>query len=120
MEKCENQQRSKINKAFEKIFRFDDTNPSYCFNWLEQTEALVNKHQGRIYREELLLNCGTCPRPSTHCHKELLTNTSKMQYYKTIPTSEQCHSDQMPIINYIRSLMRHCKLTTRGMHPSLT
>ena len=59
MEKCENQQRSRINKAFEKIPRFDGTNPSYCFNWLEQTEALVNEHHGRIYREELLLNCGT-------------------------------------------------------------
>ena len=54
MEKCKNQQRSRINKAFEKIPRFDGTNPSYCFNWLEQTEALVNEHQGRIYREELL------------------------------------------------------------------
>ena len=59
MEKCKNQQRIRINKAFEKIPRFDGTNPSYCFDWLEQTEALVNKHQGRIYREELLLNCGT-------------------------------------------------------------
>ena len=56
MEKCKNQQRSRINKAFEKIPRFDGTNPSYCFDWLEQTEALVNEHQGRIYREELLLN----------------------------------------------------------------
>ena len=59
MEKHKNQQRSRINKAFEKIPRFDGTNPSYCFDWLEQTEALVNEHQGRIYREELLLNCGT-------------------------------------------------------------
>ena len=53
MEKCKNQQRSRINKAFEKIPRFNGTNPSYCFDWLEQTEALVNEHQGRIYREEL-------------------------------------------------------------------
>ena len=64
--KCENQQRSQINKAFEKIPRFDGTNPSYCFNWLEQTEALVNKHQGRIYREELLLNCGTSMSKTIH------------------------------------------------------
>ena len=59
VEKHENQQRSRINKAFKKIPRFDGTNLSYCFNWLGQTEALVNEHQGRIYREELLLNCGT-------------------------------------------------------------
>ena len=57
VEKCESQQRSRINKAFKKIPRFDGTNPSYCFDWLEQTEALVNEHHGQIYREELLLNC---------------------------------------------------------------
>ena len=49
MEKRENQQRSRINKAFEKIPRFDGTNPSYCFDWLEQTEALVHEHHRRIY-----------------------------------------------------------------------
>ena len=66
VEKCKNQQRSRINKAFEKIPRFDGTNPSYCFDWLEQTEALVNEHQGRIYREELLLNCGTSMSKTIH------------------------------------------------------
>ena len=34
VEKCKNQQRSRINKAFEKIPGFDST-PSYCFDWLE-------------------------------------------------------------------------------------
>ena len=66
MEKCKNQQRSRINKAFKKIPRFDGTNPSYCFNWLEQTEALINEHQGRIYREELLLNYGTSMSKTIH------------------------------------------------------
>ena len=46
LEKCENQQHTHINKAFEKIPRFDGNNPSYCFEWLEQTEAMVNEHQG--------------------------------------------------------------------------
>ena len=32
VEKRENQQRSRINKAFKKIPRFDGTNPSYCFD----------------------------------------------------------------------------------------
>ena len=79
VEKCKNQQRSRINKASEKIPRLDGTNPSYCFDWLEQTEALVNEHQGREKSY-----CSTvepaCPRPSTHCHKELQTSTSKMRY----------------------------------------
>ena len=74
MEKCENQQRSRINKAFEKIPRFDGTNPSYCFDWLEQTEALVNEHHGQIYREELLLNCGTSVSKTIHALPQGATN----------------------------------------------
>ena len=74
MEKHENQQRSRINKAFEKIPRFDGTNPSYCFDWLEQTEALVNEHHGWIYREELLLNCGTSVSKTIHALPQGATN----------------------------------------------
>ena len=76
MEKHENQQRSRINKAFEKIPRFDGTNPSYCFNWLEQTEALVNEHHGWIYREELLLNCGTSVSKTIHALPQGAANQS--------------------------------------------
>ena len=74
MEKHENQQRSRINKAFEKIPRFDGTNPSYCFDWLEQTEALVNEHHGWIYREESLLNCGTSVSKMIHTLPQGATN----------------------------------------------
>ena len=76
MEKHENQQRSRINKAFEKIPRFDGTNPSYCFDWLEQTEALVNEHHGQIYREELLLNCGTSMSKMIHALPQGAANQS--------------------------------------------
>ena len=72
--KCKNQQRSRINKAFEKIPRFDGTNPSYCFDWLEQTKALVNEHQGWIYREELLLNCGISMSRTIHALPQGATN----------------------------------------------
>ena len=74
VEKCENQQRSRINKTFEKIPRFNGTDPRYCFDWLEKTEALVNKHQGRIYREELLLNCGTSMSKTIHALPQGATN----------------------------------------------
>ena len=74
MEKRKNQRRSRIIKAFEKIPRFDGTNPSYCFDWLEQTEALVNEHQGRIYREELLLHCGTSVSKTIHGLPQGATN----------------------------------------------
>ena len=76
MEKHENQQRSRINKAFEKIPRFDGTNPSYCFDWLEQTEALVNEHHGWIYQEELLFNCGTSVSKTIHALPQGATNQS--------------------------------------------
>ena len=76
MEKHENQERSRINKAFKKILRFDGTNPSYCFDWLEQTEVLVNEHHGRIYREELLLNCGTSMSKTIHTLPQGATNQS--------------------------------------------
>ena len=74
LEKQENQQCTWINKAFKKIPRFDGTNPSYCFDWLEQTEALVNKHPGREYREELLLNCGTSVAKTIHALLQEATN----------------------------------------------
>ena len=106
--KMGNQQRSRINKAFKKIPRFDGTNPSYCFDWLEQTEALVNEHHGRIYREELLLNCGTS-------HKELQIKSSRMQCWGTTQISGLYHRDQMHISNCTRSQMKLCRVTIPGM-----
>ena len=41
---------------------------------MEQTEALVNEHQGRIYREELLLNCGTSISKTIHALPQGATN----------------------------------------------
>ena len=41
---------------------------------MEQTEALVNKHQGRVYREELLLNCGTSVAKIIHALPQEATN----------------------------------------------
>ena len=76
VEKCENQQGSRINKAFKKIPRFDGINPSYCFDWLEQTEALVNEHHKWIYREELLLNCGTSVSKTIHALPQGAANQS--------------------------------------------
>ena len=59
LEKQENQQCTRINKAVEKIPRVEGTNPSYCFDWLEQTEALVNEHQEE-YTEK---NCYSTVEP---------------------------------------------------------
>ena len=72
--KHENQQQNHKNKAFEKIPRLNGTNPSHCFDWLEQKEALVNEHQGRVYREELLLNCSTSVSNTIHALPQEATN----------------------------------------------
>ena len=94
LEKKENQQRTHINKAFEKIPTFDGTNPRYCFDWLEQTEALVNEHQGRIYREELLLNCGTSVSETIHALPEGATNQqikdAVLHNHSNLRTVSQC------------------------------
>ena len=95
MEKCKNQQRSRINKAFKKIPRFDGTNPSYCFDWLEQTEALVNEHQGQIYREELLLNCGTSMSKTIHTLPQGATNQNIKEPLKS--------QDRVTMIEHVSS-----------------
>ena len=41
---------------------------------MEQTEALVNEHEGRIYREELLLNCSTSVSKTIHALHQGATN----------------------------------------------
>ena len=56
-EKREANQRACINKVFEKIVRFDGSNPKRCLPWLEQIHAMSN-HYSRDYHEELLLNSG--------------------------------------------------------------
>ena len=94
LEKPENQQCTHINKAFEKIPRFNGTNPSYCFDWLEQTEALVNEHQGRVYREELLLNCGTSVSKTIHALPQGATNQqikdAVLHNHSNLRTVSQC------------------------------
>ena len=80
----------------EKIPRFNGTNPGYCFDWLEQTEALVNKHQGRVYREELLLNCGTSVAKIIHTLPQEATNQqikdAILQNHSNLRTVSQCSS----------------------------
>ena len=94
LEKQENQQCTHINKAIEKISRFDGTNPSYCFDWLEQTEVLVNEHQGRVYREELLLNCSTSVAKTIHTLPQEATNQqikdAILQNHSNLRTVSQC------------------------------
>ena len=66
VEKCKNQQQNCINKAFEKIPRFDGTNPSYCFDWLEQRHWSMNTKEESIEKNCYSTAIPVYPRPSMH------------------------------------------------------
>ena len=61
---------------------------------MEQTEALVNEHQGRVYREELLLNCGTSVSKTIHALLQGATNQqikdAVLQNHSNLRTVSQC------------------------------
>ena len=117
LEKWENQQCTHINKAFEKIPRFNCTNPSYCFDWLEQTEALVNEHQGRVYREELLINCGTSVAKTIHALPQEATNQQiKDAVLQNHSTLELFHNALMHTSSFTRSLMKPYRHITPDTH----
>ena len=63
---------------------------------MEQTEALVNEHQGRVYREELLLNCGTSVSKTIHTLPQGATNQqikdAVLQNYSKLRAVSQCSS----------------------------
>ena len=51
----DNNNRNRINKAFEKINRFDGSNPDQCLPWMEEIFTMACKHR-RNPKEELLYN----------------------------------------------------------------
>ena len=57
-------------------------------------EALVNEHQGRVYREELLLNCGTSVSKTIHALPQGATNQqikdAVLQSHSNLRTVSQC------------------------------
>ena len=61
---------------------------------MEQTEALANEHQGRVYREELLLNCGTSVAKTIHALPQDATNQqikdTVLQNHSNLRTVSQC------------------------------
>ena len=63
---------------------------------MEQTETLVNEHQGRVYREELLLNCGTSVAKTIHVLPQEATNQqikdAILQNHSNLRTVSQCSS----------------------------
>ena len=116
-EKKEIQQCNRVNKSFEKIPRFDGSAPHYCFDWLEQTEALSNRYPDRNYREEC---CSTVvivsPKQSMQYQKEPPTNKSRTQYYAATQTYALCLNDKMLTKTCTKNQMRLFKFTTPDTH----
>ena len=117
LEKRENQQCTHINKAFEKIPRFDGTNPSYALiGWNRQKHWSMNTKEEYTEKSCYSTVVPAYPRPSTHYLKELQSNKLKMQYYETIPTLELFHNAPMCTNSYTRSLMKLYRHTTQDTH----
>ena len=61
---------------------------------MERTEALVSEHNGRIYREELLLNCGTSVSKTIHALHQGATNQqikdAALPNHSNLRTVSQC------------------------------
>ena len=61
---------------------------------MEQTEALVNEHYGRVYREELLLYCSTSVSRTIHAlHQEITNQQIKdtvLHNHSILRTVSQC------------------------------
>ena len=49
--------RNRINKTFEKVNRFDGSNPDQCLPWMEEIFTMAHNHK-RNAREEMLYNSG--------------------------------------------------------------
>ena len=115
-EKKEIQHHNRVNKSFEKIPRFDGTNPG----WLTQVEALVNDNKGRNYREELLFNCGISVTkmiqavPQGASHQEIKDAVLRNHLDLRTP-----HRDPMPTKIYTRSQMKHYRHTIKDTQPTL-
>ena len=54
------------NKAFEKIERFDVSNPEQCLPWLEEMFAMIHNHNSNPGKE-LLFNSGASVQKTLYC-----------------------------------------------------
>ena len=80
---------------------------------MEQTEALVNEHQGRVYREELLLNCGTSVSKTIHALPQGATNQqikdAVLQNHSNLGTVSQHSNVYQQLLEIDNPLSRmHC------------
>ena len=115
--KKEMQQCNRVNKSFEKIPRFDGSAPHYCFDWLEQTEALsIDIQIGTTKKNCCSTAAIVSPKQSMQYRKEPPTSKSRMQCYATTRTYALYLNDQMLTKTCTKNQMRLFKLTTPDTH----
>ena len=73
-----------------------------------------------IYREVLLLNCGTCMSKTIHALPQGATNQNiKDVVLQNHSNLRRCHKDRTHIISCTRSPMKRCRCITQGTPHSL-
>ena len=82
-----------MNKAFEKIERFDGSNPKRCLPWLGEMFSMIENH-GRNHREELLFNSGRSVQKTLYSiGQEATPDQIKdilLRNYSNLKTPSQC------------------------------
>ena len=90
----ETNDRNRINKAFEKINRFDRSNPDQCLPWMEEIFTMARTHK-RNARNELIYNSGGSVQKTLY---SLPSGTSEdeihdlLHNHSNLKTSSQCIS----------------------------
>ena len=87
--------RNRINKAFEKVNRFDGSNPDQCLPWMEKIFAMAHNHK-RNAREELFYNSGGSIQKMLYSLSPETTGDEihdlLLQNHSNLKTSSQCIS----------------------------
>ena len=91
----DNNNRNRINKAFEKVNRFDGSYPDQCLPWMEEIFTMAHNHK-RNAREELLYNSGGSIQKTLYSLSPEATEDEirdlLLQNHSNLKTSSQCIS----------------------------
>ena len=91
----DNNNRNRINKAFEKVNRFNGSNPDQCLPWMEEIFTMAHNHK-RNAREELLYNSGGSIQKTLYSLSSEATEDEihdlLLQNHLNLKTSSQCIS----------------------------
>ena len=118
--------RNRINKVFEKINRFDGSNPDQCLPWMEEIFTMARTHK-RNTRNELIYNSGGSVQKTLYSlpsdasedknHDLLLCNHSNRktssQHISAFDSLQQ--KPKEPLQTYNAKYQSYCELTQEGL-----